>query len=87
MIDTMTTERELSISRIKINLGTGKVTITIPDHLQRHDKNHPSRISAINPDQIRLILQYSTGLRIETRVTIYPTIRNSQLPTMVTSQT
>ena len=51
----------------------------IHDRLQRRDKNHLSRISAINPDQIRLILQSSTGLGIETRVTIYLTTRNSQL--------
>ena len=39
------------------------------------------------PDQIRLILQYATDLGIRTRVTIYPTKRNSQLLTTVTSQT
>ena len=52
-----------------------------------HDKNHPSRISAINPDQIRLIFQYSTDLGIETRVTIYLTTRISHFPTMAISQT
>ena len=83
----MNTEQTHHISRTKINLGIGEVTITIPDHLQRHDKIPPSQISADSPDQIRLTLQCLTGLEIETRVTIYLTTRNSQLPTTVTSQT
>ena len=87
MIATMTIERDHNISRTKINLGNGDVTITIPDRLQRHDMIHPSRIFADNPDQTRLILQCSTGLGIKTRVTKYLTTRNSQLPTTVISQT
>ena len=82
----MTTERDHKISRTNINLGIGEVTITYADR-QRHDKIHPSRIFAYNFDQIRLILQCLTSLGIETRVTIYLTTRNSQLPTTVTSQT
>ena len=42
---------------------------------------------ADNPDQVHLTLQCLTGLETETRATIYPTTRNSQLPTTVTSQT
>ena len=83
----MTTERDHNISRTKINLGIGEVTITIHGCLQRHDKIHPLRIFADNSDQVRLTLQCLPGLEIETRATIYPTTRNSQLPTMVTSQT
>ena len=45
------------------------------------------RISATNPDQIRLTLQCLTGLEMETWATIYPTTRNFQLPTTVTNQT
>ena len=83
----MTTERERNISRIKINLGTRKVTIKIPDHLQRHDKIHLSHISAEKLYQIRLTFQFLTGLDVETRATIYPTTKKSQLPTKVASQT
>ena len=83
----MTTERDHHTSQSKTNPGIGEVIITIRNRLQCHDKSHPSRISAINPDQIRLILQYSTDLGIETRVTVYLTTRNSQLPTMTISQT
>ena len=61
--------------------------MTIHDQLQRRDKNHPSRFSTINPDQIRLTFQCLTGLEIEIRATIYPTTRKSQLPTTVTNQT
>ena len=61
--------------------------MTIHDRLQRRDKNYPSRISAIISDQNRLTLLCLTGLEIETRATIYPTTRNSQLPTTVTNQT
>ena len=81
------TEQTHHTSQTKTNPGIGEVTMTIHDRLQRRDKNHPPRISAINPDQIRLILQYSTDLGIEARVTIYLTTRNSQLPTMAISQT
>ena len=87
MIDTMTTERDHHTSQTKTNPGNGEVIITIRDRLQCHGKIHPSRILAINPDQIRLIIQYSTDLGIRTRVTIYLTKKNSQLLTMVTSQT
>ena len=86
MIDTMTTEQDHHTSQTKTNPGVGEVIITIRDCLQCHDKIHPSQILAINPDQIRLILQYSTDLGIRTRVTIYLTKRNSQLLTTVTSQ-
>ena len=61
MINTLTTEQDHNISRTKINLGSGEVTITIPDRLQRHDKIHPSRMFAENPNQIRLIPQCLTG--------------------------
>ena len=83
----MNTEQTHDISRTKINLGIGEVTITVPDRLQRHDKIHPSRILADNLGQIHLTLQYLTGLEIEIRATLYHTIRNFQLPTTVTSQT
>ena len=56
MIDTMTTERDHHTSQTKTNQEIGEVTMTIHDRLQRRDKNHPSQISAINPDQIRLTL-------------------------------
>ena len=83
----MTAEQDPHTSQTTTNPGIGEVTITIRDRLQCHDKIHPSRILAINPDQIRLILQYSTDLGIRTRITIYPTKRNSQRLTTVTSQT
>ena len=87
MIGMTITEQTYHTSQTKTNPGIGEVTMTIHDRLQCRDKNHPSRISAIEPDQIRLILQYSTDLGIEIRVTIYPTKRNSQLLTAVSSQT
>ena len=87
IIDTMTTERDHHTSQTKTNPEIGELIKTIRDCLQCHDKNHPSQISAINPDQVRLILQYSTDLGIEIRVTIYLTTRNCQLPTMAISQT
>ena len=83
----MTTERDQNISRIKINIGNGEVTIITHDRLQRHDKIHLLRILVDNPDQIHLTLQCLTDFEVETRATIYPTTRNSQLPTTVTSQT
>ena len=86
MIDAMTTERDHHTSQTKTNPGTEEV-ITIRGRLHCHDKIDPSRILAINRDQICLILQYSTDLGIRTRITIYPTKRNSQLLTTVTSQT
>ena len=81
------TEQPPHSSQTKANPGIGEVTMNNYDRFQCRDKNHPSRISAIKPDQIRLILQYSIDLGIGTRVTIYPTKRNSQLLTTVTSQT
>ena len=87
IIGTTSTGLDHRTSQIRTNLEIGEETMTIYDHLQRLDKNHPSRISAINPDRNRLIPQYSTGLGIETRVTIYLTTRTSQLPTMAISQT
>ena len=87
IVGTKSTGLAHRTSQIRTNLEIGEVTMTIRDRLQRRDKNHPSRVSAINPDQIRLIPQNSTGLGIETRVTIYLTTRYSQLPTMVISQT
>ena len=83
----MTTEPTRHTSQTKTNPRNGEVTITIPDRLQRDDPIHLLRISADNLDQIRLNLQCLTGLGIETRATIYLTIRNSQLPTTVTRQT
>ena len=83
----MTTERDHHTSQTKTNPGNGEVIITIRNHLQCHDKIHPSRIFAINPDQIRLIFQYSTDLGNRTRVTIYLTKRNFQHLTTVISQT
>ena len=83
----MTTERDHHTSQTKTNPGIGEVMKTIRDRLQCHDKIHPSGISAINPDQNRLTFQCSTGLEIDTPATIYPTTRNSQLPTTVTNQT
>ena len=87
MFGTMTTERDHRTSQTRTNLEIGEVTMTIHDRLQRRDKNHTSRISTINPDQIRLTLQCLTGLEIENRATLYPTKTNSQLPTTVTNQT
>ena len=40
-----------------------------------------------NPDKFQVTHQCFTGLEAETRATIYPTTRNSPLPTLVTSQT
>ena len=83
----MTTEQTHHTNQIKTNPGIGEVTITIRDRLQGHDKIHLSRILADNPDLTRLTPQCLIGLGIETRATIYPTTRNSQLPTLVNSQT
>ena len=83
----MTTERDHHTSQTKTNPGIREVIKTIRGRLQCHDKIHLSRILAINPDQIRLILQFSTDLGIKTRVTIYLTKRNSQFLTRVVSQT
>ena len=82
----MITEEDHNTSQIQTDLAIGEVTITTRDHLQCHDKIHPSRIIVINPDQTRLILQYSTDLGIRARVTIYLTKRNFQLLTTVISQ-
>ena len=82
-----TTEQTHHTSQTKTTPVIGEVTMTIHDRLQRRDKNPLSRSSAINPDQIRLILQHLTDSGIETRATIYPTKRNFQLLTTVISQT
>ena len=82
----MTTKRDQPISRIKINLETGEVTITVNDHLQQQVKIHLSQISADKSYPTRLFFQFLTGLEIKTRATIYPTERNSQLPTTVNNQ-
>ena len=87
MLDTMIPKQDCHTSQTKTNIGTGELTVTFHDFLQRRDKIHLSLISAINPDQIHLILQCLTGLEIETRATIYLTTKNSQFPTTVTSQT
>ena len=87
MIDTITKERYHHTHQTKTNPGIGEVTIDIRDRLQRHDKIHLLRILVDIPHQIHLTLQCLTGLRIGTRVTIYPTKRNSQLLTTVTSPT
>ena len=87
MIGTMTAERDHHTNQTKTNPGIGEVIITIRCRLQCHDKIHPSQILAINPDQVRLILQYSTNLGTRTRVTIYLTKRNFQLLTTIISQT
>ena len=80
------TEQPHHTSRAKTTPGIGEVTMTIRDRLQRRDKIPLLRISATNHDQLRLILQYLTDLGIETRATIYPMKRNSQLLTTVISQ-
>ena len=80
------TEQPHHTSRAKTTPGIGEVTMTIHDRLQRRDKIPLLRISATNHDQLRLILQYLTDLGIETRATIYPMKRNSQLLTTVFSQ-
>ena len=83
----MKTEQTHHNGRTKINRGIGEVTLKIPDRVQRHDKISPSQVSAENPGQIRLTHQCLIDLEADTRATIYPPTRNSQLPTMVTSQT
>ena len=87
IIGTRSTEPDHRSSQTRTNLENVEATLTVPVRLQRGDKSHPSRISAINTDQIRLTLQCLIGLEIETRATIYPRTRNSQLPTTVTNQT
>ena len=87
MIDIMITKRDHHISRIKINLELGEVTITNQDRLAGQYKIHLSKISADNTDKVHLTLQCLSGLEIEFRATIYPTKRKSQLPTTVTNQT
>ena len=87
MIDTMISKQDHHTSQTKTNPENGEVIITIHENLQRHEKIHPSLISADNLDQTHLKLQCLIGLEIGTRGTIYPTTRNFQLPTTVTSQT
>ena len=86
-IGIMSTQQTHHNSRTKINLEIGEVTTAILDRLQPHGKIPLSQISADNPDQTRRILQCLTGLEIETPVKIYLTTKNSQHPTIVTSQT
>ena len=86
-IDTMITKQDHNTSQTKTNPEIGEVVVTIHDRLQSHDNYHASQISANSLDQIHLTLQCLTGLEIETRATIYPTTRKSQLPTTVTRQT
>ena len=74
-------------SQAKTNPGTGEVTITIHDRLQRQDKIHPSRISAVNPGQNHLTVQFLTDLGTVSRAKTYQMTRNSQLPMMDISQT
>ena len=87
MINTVTTEQDHHTSQTMNNPGNGEILITTRDRLQCQDKIHTVRILADNPDQIRLIPQFLTGLQIETRATKYVTTRNSQLPTMAINQT
>ena len=83
----MTTQLTHHTSQTKINPEIGEVTITIRDRFQHDDKIPPSQIFADNPGQIHLAHQCLIGLEAETPATIYPTTRNSQLPTMVINQT
>ena len=83
----MNTEQVLYTIWTKINLRIGEVTKTILDRLERHDNILPPQISAENPGQIHLTHQCLIGLEAKTGATIYSTTTNSQLPTMVTSQT
>ena len=62
IVGTMSTGLHHRTSQIRTNLEIGEVTMVIHDRLQRQDKNPSSRTFAINPDQTRLISQYSTGL-------------------------
>ena len=87
IIDSVISKQHHPSSQAKINPGTGEVTITIHDRLRRRDKIYPSQISAVNPDQIHVISQCLGGFETKARTKIYPTTRNSQLPTPVTSQT
>ena len=87
MIDTMTTVRDHNISRTKVNLGIGEVTITIHGRLQRHDKIHPSRISVDNPDRIHLIIRCLIVSETKIRTKIHLTKKSSRPPTMGISQT
>ena len=45
----MITKQNHHTSKTKTNPGTGEVTITILDRLQRRDKIHPARITSVNP--------------------------------------
>ena len=86
-IDTMITKGDHNTSQIKTDLAIGEVTITTRDRLHCHDKIHHLRIPVENPDQIHLTLQCLIDLEIRTRLTIYPTKRNSQPLTMVINRT
>ena len=82
----MITEVDHNTSQIKTDLAIGEVKITTRDRLQCHEKIHHLRIPVDNPDQIHLTLQCLIDLEIRTRLTIYPTKRNSQPLTMVTNR-
>ena len=77
MIDTMITKQDHHTRQTKTSLGFGEVTLTIHDRPQRRDKFNPLRISAVNPDQIHLILQGLPKLEIKTRTKLYHTTRNA----------
>ena len=87
VIDRITREQDHHISHTRVDLGNGGTAMTMHDYLQRRDKIHPSRISAVNPDQSHLILQCLTDLETKTRTKLYRRTRNSHLRTTVTSQT
>ena len=50
MIEIMNPKQDHHTSQTRTNPGTAELAITIHDRLQRQDKIHPSRISAVNPD-------------------------------------
>ena len=76
----MITKQDHNTSHTKNNPGIWEMTITIHDRLQSHDKTHPSRFFAGNPDQKYLIFQCLTDLQTETRVKMYPTTKSYQTP-------
>ena len=83
----MTTVPYHHISRTKINLGIGEVTITIPDRLLRHNKIHLSKISVDNLDRIHLTIQCLIVSETKIRAKIYLTKRSSRPAMMGISQT
>ena len=82
VMETMITKQGCHTGHTKANPGIEEVTRTSHNRLQIHDKTHPSRISADNPDQIHLMLLRLIDLETEIRVKINPTTRSSQLPKM-----